>query len=85
MRKINYLLIVTIVALSGLFIISCEKEKTEINMIIKNWTLVSKTVVSLNVATSCETNSKWNFKNDGTYAINDNCNNTENRYLEIGR
>jgi len=77
MRKINYLLIATIVAMLGLFISSCEKEKNEVNMIIKNWTLVSKTVAGLNIATSCETNSKWNFKNDGTYIINDICNNTK--------
>lgn len=77
MRKINCLLIATIVAVLGLFITSCEKEKTEVNMIIKNWTLVSKTVAGLNIATSCETNSKWNFKNDGTYVIKDDCNNTK--------
>jgi hypothetical protein len=77
MRKINCLLIATIVAMLGLFITSCEKEKTEVNMIIKNWTLVSKTVAGLNIATSCETNSKWNFKNDGTYVINDDCDNTK--------
>ncbi len=49
----------------------------EVNMIIKNWTLVSKTAAGLDIATSCETNSKWNFKNDGTYVIIDNCNNTK--------
>lgn len=77
MKKINYLLIATIVMMVGLFITSCEKEKTEVNMIIKNWTLVSKTAAGLDIATSCETNSKWNFKNDGTYVIIDNCNNTK--------
>lgn len=77
MKKINYLLIVTIVALSGFLITSCKKEKTEVNMVIKNWNLVSKTVAGLNIATSCETNSKWNFKSDGTYAIYDDCSNTQ--------
>ncbi len=77
MKKINYLLIATIVILSGFFIASCEKERTEVNMIIKNWTLESKTVLGVNVATNCENNSKWNFKNDGTYAINDDCGNTQ--------
>jgi len=77
MKKINSLLIVTFVAILGLFITSCKKEKTEVNMIIKNWTLMSKTVAGLNIATSCETNSKWNFKTDGTYTINDNCSNTK--------
>ena len=38
-------------------------------MIVKNWTLVSKTVLGVNVATDCENNSKWNFKADETYAI----------------
>jgi hypothetical protein len=74
MRKINYLLIVLIVAISGILSPSCKKEKTEIDLVIKNWTLVSKTVAGLNVATNCETNSKWNFKAGGTYTITDNCN-----------
>ncbi len=77
MKKINYLLIVTIVALSGFLIASCEKEKTKVNMVIKNWTLESKTVAGLNVATTCEKDSKWNFKSGGTYVIDDSCNNTE--------
>ena len=77
MKKINYLLIITTVMLSGIFITSCKKEKTEVNLIVKNWNLVSKTVAGLNVATNCETNSKWNFKNGGTYEIIDNCNNTK--------
>ena len=73
MKKINYLLIAAIVALSGFLGASCKKEKTEVNMIIKNWTLVSKTVAGLDIATSCENSSKWNFKSDGTYIITDNC------------
>jgi hypothetical protein len=77
MKKINYLLIVTIVTLTGFLITSCKKEKTEVNMVIKNWNLVSKTLAVLNIATNCETNSKWNFKSDGTYAIYDDCNNTQ--------
>ena len=77
MKKNIYLLIVTIVALSGLLIASCKKEKTEVNMVIKNWTLESKTVAGLNIATNCESNSKWNFKSGGAYVINDNCSNTQ--------
>lgn len=77
MKKFNYLLIVAIVALSGFLVTSCEKEKTEINMIVKNWTLETKTVASVDVITICENNSKWNFKGDGTYAIYDDCDNTQ--------
>jgi hypothetical protein len=77
MKKINYFLIVILVALSGFFITSCKKEKTEINMVIKNWTLESKTLAGLDIATTCENNSKWNFKADGTYAIYDDCGNTQ--------
>jgi hypothetical protein len=77
MKKINLLLIVSIVALMGFFASSCKKETTEVNMIIRNWTLESKTVAGLDVTTSCENNSKWNFKSDGTYAIYDSCDNTE--------
>jgi hypothetical protein len=46
-------------------------------MIIRNWTLSSKTIVGVSVATTCENLSKWNFKADGTYAIYDSCNNTQ--------
>lgn len=77
MKKINYLLIVAIVALSGFLISSCKKERTEVNMIVKNWTLESKTVAGVDIATSCENNAKWNFKSDGTYIISDNCDNTQ--------
>lgn len=76
MRKLGFL-ILAVCVLSGLLFTSCEKEKTEINMIIRNWTLVSKTVGSLNVATDCEKNSKWDFKSDGTYVIKDSCSNTK--------
>ena len=77
MKKIHYLLVAGIIGLLGFFIASCEKEKTEVNMVVKNWTLESKTVAGLNVATSCEDGSKWNFKSDGTYAIYDSCDNTK--------
>ncbi len=76
MKKINYLLITAMVALSGFLFASCEKEKTEVNMIVRNWTLESKTVAGLDIATVCEDNSSWNFKNDGTYAIYDSCDET---------
>ena len=77
MRKNLGLLILAICVLSGFLFASCEKEKTETNMIIRNWTLVSKTVAGLSVATECEKNSTWNFKSDGTYVIKDNCANTQ--------
>ncbi|RPH34163.1 MAG: DUF5004 domain-containing protein [Bacteroidales bacterium] len=83
MKKINLLLILTIVTLMGFFISSCKKEKTEVNMVIRNWTLESKTVAGLNVATSCEDNSKWNFKSDGTYVIDDSCDNTQTGTWEL--
>jgi heat shock protein HslJ len=77
MKRINFLLFIAVATLSGLLFTSCEKEKTQVNMVIRNWTLESKTVDGLNVATDCETNAKWNFKADGTYAIYDNCDNTQ--------
>jgi len=77
MKIIYYLLIVAVIALMGFLSISCKKEKTEVNMVIRNWILESKTLVGLNIATTCENNSKWNFKNDGTYVIDDNCDNTQ--------
>ena len=71
------LLTVAFCVLSGFLFTSCEKEKTEVNMIVRNWNLVSKTVLGVNVETDCEKNSTWNFKSDGTYVIKDNCNNTQ--------
>ena len=67
----------TIVALSGFLFTACEKEKTEVTMVVRNWTLESKTVAGINVATDCDNNSKWNFKSDGTYAIYDACDKTQ--------
>ena len=46
-------------------------------MIVRNWNLVTKTVLGVNVATDCEKDSKWNFKSDETYVIKDNCDNTQ--------
>jgi len=77
MKRINYLLVITFIALSGFLFTSCEKEKTEVNMVIRNWTLESKMVGSLDVTTECETDSKWNFKSDGTYVITDACENIQ--------
>ena len=77
MKKNLGLMILAICVLSGFLFTSCKKEKTEVNMIVKNWTLVSKTVLGVNIATECEKNSKWNFKVDGTYVIKDNCDNTQ--------
>ena len=76
MKRISFLLLIAMVALSGFLVTSCKKEKTETDMIIRNWTLQSKTIVGLNVATDCEKLAKWNFKSDGTYAIYDSCNKT---------
>ncbi len=77
MKKNFSLLILAICVVSGFLFTSCEKESTEVNMIIKNWTLESKTVLNVNVATDCEKNSTWNFKSDGTYVIKDSCNDTK--------
>ena len=73
MKKINYLLFIAIVVLSGLLSTSCKKESTEVIMVVRNWTLDTKSVAGINVTTDCEKNSKWNFKADGTYAIIDAC------------
>lgn len=73
MKKTIGLLILAICVLSGFLFTSCKKETTEVNMIIRNWNLVSKTVAGINVATNCETGSKWNFKSDRSYVITDNC------------
>ena len=77
MKKNWGLLILAIFVLSGFIFTSCEKETTEVNMIVRNWTLVSKTVLGGSVATDCEKNSKWNFKSDGSFVIKDNCSNTQ--------
>lgn len=71
------LLAVALCILSGLFFTSCKKETTEVNMIVRNWNLVSKTALGVDVATACEKDSKWNFKSDGTFVVIDNCNNTQ--------
>lgn len=67
------LLILAFCVLSGTLLTSCKKEKVVANLIIKNWTLESKTVAGESIATVCEANSKWNFKADGTFTITDNC------------
>jgi heat shock protein HslJ len=77
MKKIKFVFLVTIVALVGFLSTSCKKETTEANMVVRNWTLDTKTVAGLNVATDCEKDSKWNFKADGTYVITDACNTTK--------
>ena len=53
MKRAMGLLVLVCCVLSGIILTSCEKEKTETNMIIRNWTLVSKTVGSVNIATDC--------------------------------
>jgi len=66
MKKISFLLLIAIVAVTGFLVTSCKKEATETNMIIRRWTLETKTLAGLNVATDCEKLSVWNFKSDGT-------------------
>lgn len=77
MKKIFGLLILAICGLTALQFTSCEKETTEVNMIVRNWNLVSKTVLGVSVATDCEKNSTWNFKSDETYVIKDSCGDTK--------
>lgn len=73
MKKNFSLLILAVVVLSGFAFASCEKETTEVNMIIRNWNLTSKTVLGVEVSTDCERTQKWNFKTDNTYVITDSC------------
>ncbi|SHF72571.1 Lipocalin-like domain-containing protein [Flavobacterium segetis] len=61
----------TICVLSGFLFTSCDKEETEANLIVKNWTLESKTVLGASVITDCEKGSTWNFKTGGKYEIKD--------------
>ncbi|HCY00821.1 MAG TPA: hypothetical protein DG754_11845 [Bacteroidales bacterium] len=77
MKKTFGLLILAIFVGSGFLFESCKKETTEVNMIIRNWNLVSKTVLGVDIATDCEKGSKWNFKADDTYVIKDNCDQTK--------
>lgn len=44
MKKSLGLLGVVIIVMSLFLFASCEKERTETNMVIRNWSLVSKTV-----------------------------------------
>ncbi|MDY0199610.1 MAG: lipocalin family protein [Bacteroidales bacterium] len=77
MKKTFALLILAIVVGSGFLFQSCKKEVTETNMVIRNWSLVSKTVLGVSVMTDCDKDSQWNFKADGTYVIKDACNSTK--------
>jgi flavin reductase (DIM6/NTAB) family NADH-FMN oxidoreductase RutF len=83
MKKINALLLVAVVALSGFLVTSCKKETTEAAMIVKNWNMESKTLVGVSVASNCETNSSWNFRSDGTFAIHDSCDNIQTGTWEL--
>ena len=73
MKKRLGLLAFVICVIAGFVFTSCEKETTETNMIVKNWTLKTKTVAGVNIAANCEMGSKWDFKLDGSYVIKDNC------------
>ena len=77
MKKRLGLLMFAVLVMAGFLFTSCEKETTETNMIIRNWTLKSKTVAGVNIATDCEQDAKWDFKLDGSYVIKDNCNNAK--------
>ena len=77
MKKLSYLLLIAVVAISGFLVTSCKKEATETNMIIRKWTLDTKTIAGVSVATDCEKLSVWDFKSDGTYAIHDSCDKTQ--------
>jgi len=76
-KKISYLLLIAVVAFSGILFTSCKKQAVETNMIVRKWTLASKTIAGVNVATDCEKLAKWDFKSNGTYAILDACNITK--------
>ncbi len=77
MKKKLGLLILAVCVISGSLFVSCKKEKTEVNMVVRNWNLVSKTVLGANVTTDCEKNSTWNFKADNTYVIKNSCDKTD--------
>ena len=77
MKKRLGLLVFAVCVIAGFIFISCEKETTETNMIIRNWTLKTKTVEGVNIALECEQGAKWDFKLDGSYVIKDSCNNTK--------
>ena len=77
MKKLSFLLLIAVVAISGFLVTSCKKEATETNMIIRRWTLDAKTIAGVSVSTDCEKLSVLNFKSDGTYAIYDSCDKTQ--------
>ena len=77
MKKNWGFLLLAICVIPAFLFTSCKKETTEVNMIVRNWNLVSKTVLGVSVATDCEKNSTWNFKSDETYVIKDSCDDTK--------
>ena len=84
MKKRWGLLVLVSCVLAGFLFTSCEKESTELNMIVKKWTLVSKTVGALNMTSDCEKDSKWDFKSDGSYVIKDSCGDTKAGTWKLG-
>ncbi len=58
MKKRLGLLVFAVCVIAGFIFISCEKETTETNMIIRSWTLKTKTVAGVNIATNCEQDAK---------------------------
>lgn len=77
LKKSFSVLVLAICVISGFLFVSCEKEETEVNMIIRNWSLETKTVLGGSVITDCEKGSTWNFKSDGSYVIKDSCGDTK--------
>ncbi len=73
MKKYFGLLMLAVVVLSGFLFSSCKKETTEVNMIVRNWTLESKTVAGVDVTLDCEKDAKWDFKSNNNYAITNSC------------
>ncbi len=70
MKKISLFMIVSLLLGAFLFTSCKEKDVTETQMIVRNWTLKSiKVLGNERPLTTCETGQKWNFKSDNTYAI----------------
>ena len=41
--------------------LSCERKRWKLIGLIRNWTLLSKTILGVSVATDCEKKSTWDF------------------------
>lgn len=69
------------VVLAGFTFTSCEKEDiSKHTMILRNWTLVSETILGVEQFNSgCERDNVWNFKADKSFTIDPKvtCSDTE--------